>query len=118
MPEMNGYEVCRQLKTDEELEHIPVIFLSALSETEDKLKAFEAGGVDYITKPFQYEEVRARVETHLRIRRRKSIPSRSKGALLYGSSEERPLSPLASRFRTRDQRFRPRRQIRPSLPGR
>ncbi len=68
MPEMNGYEVCRQLKEDEELAHVPVIFLSALSETEDKLKAFEAGGVDYITKPFQYEEVRARVETHLRIR--------------------------------------------------
>ncbi len=68
MPDMNGYEVCRQLKTDEELEHIPVIFLSALSETEDKLRAFEAGGVDYITKPFRYEEVRARVETHLRIR--------------------------------------------------
>ena len=69
MPQMNGYEVCRQLREDEELAHVPVIFLSALSETEDKLKAFEAGGVDYITKPFQYEEVRARVETHLRIRR-------------------------------------------------
>ncbi len=69
MPEMDGYEVCRQLKADKELARVPVIFLSALSETEDKLKAFEAGGVDYITKPFQYEEVRARVETHLRIRR-------------------------------------------------
>ena len=69
MPEMNGYEVCQALKADEDLADVPVIFLSALSETEDKLKAFEAGGVDYITKPFQYEEVRARVETHLRIRR-------------------------------------------------
>ncbi len=68
MPEMNGYEVCEALKADEDLKDVPVIFLSALSETEDKLKAFEAGGVDYITKPFQYEEVRARVETHLRIR--------------------------------------------------
>lgn len=69
MPEMNGYEVCEALKADEDLVDVPVIFLSALSETEDKLKAFKVGGVDYITKPFQYEEVRARVETHLRIRR-------------------------------------------------
>jgi two-component system sensor histidine kinase/response regulator len=65
MPEMNGYEVCEQLKSVAELATIPVIFLSALNETEDKVRAFQAGAVDYISKPFQFEEVHARVETHL-----------------------------------------------------
>jgi len=65
MPEMNGYEVCEQLKADELTRDIPVIFLSALNDVLDKVKAFSVGGVDYITKPFQVEEVLARVETHL-----------------------------------------------------
>jgi DNA-binding response OmpR family regulator len=65
MPEMNGYEVCRGLKSEPVLSQIPVIFLSALDGTGDKVKAFEAGAVDYISKPFQFEEVHARVETHL-----------------------------------------------------
>lgn len=69
MPEMNGFEVCERLKADETLKDIPVLFISALSETTDKVKAFSAGGVDYVTKPFQYGEVHARVETHLRLRR-------------------------------------------------
>lgn len=68
MPGLNGYEVCRQLKADEDLREIPVIFLSALGETEDKLRAFAAGGVDYISKPFQFEEVDARIATHLKLR--------------------------------------------------
>ena len=68
MPEMNGYEVCRRLKGDPALAAIPVIFISALNETMDKVKAFGLGGVDYITKPFQFEEVHARVETHLKLR--------------------------------------------------
>ena len=65
MPEMNGYEVCRHLKADAGLKDIPVIFISALQETTDKVQAFGAGAVDYITKPFQFEEVKARVRTHL-----------------------------------------------------
>jgi signal transduction histidine kinase len=69
MPGMNGYEVCIQLKTDPALKDIPVIFISALSETMDKVKAFQVGGVDYVTKPFQFEEVYARVQTHLNLRR-------------------------------------------------
>ena len=69
MPEMDGFEVCRQLKADEETRDIPVIFISALGETSDKVKAFQVGGVDYITKPFQLEEVLARVQTHLEIQR-------------------------------------------------
>ena len=68
MPVMNGYEVCRQLKMDETLKDIPVIFISALNETIDKVKAFSVGGVDYVTKPFQFEEVEARVKTHLKLR--------------------------------------------------
>src|SRR5919199_171171 len=68
MPNMDGYEVCEQLKADEHTREIPVIFISAVSEVLDKVKAFAIGGVDYITKPFQVEEVLARVETHLAIR--------------------------------------------------
>ena len=67
MPEMNGYEVCERLKANEELSSVPVIFLSALNEIEDKVRGFRAGGVDYICKPFQFEEVRVRVETHLNL---------------------------------------------------
>jgi PAS domain S-box-containing protein len=69
MPDMDGYEVCRSFKSDPVTQEIPVIFLSALDEVVDKLKAFAAGGVDYITKPFQLAEVLARIEAHLTIRR-------------------------------------------------
>src|SRR3982751_3086259 len=69
MPEMNGYEVCEHLKADGTLQGIPVIFISALTEPLDKVKAFAIGGVDYLTKPFQMEELHARVETHLKLRR-------------------------------------------------
>src|SRR5881628_344829 len=69
MPDMNGYEVCGHLNADERLKGIPVIFISALTEPLDKVKAFATGGVDYITKPFQMEELHARVETHLKLRR-------------------------------------------------
>lgn len=69
MPGMSGYEVCQQLKSQERTRHIPVIFISALEDVLDKVKAFSAGGVDYLTKPFQAEEVLARLETHLQLRR-------------------------------------------------
>jgi putative two-component system response regulator len=69
MPEMSGYEACEQLKSDEQLAQIPVIFLSALNTLEDRLRSFHYGGVDYITKPFQFQEVRARVGAHVRLRR-------------------------------------------------
>ena len=71
MPEMNGYEVCKQLKADARLADIPVIFVSALGETMDKVRGFSVGGVDYITKPFQLDEVKARVTTHLELRRQR-----------------------------------------------
>ncbi|MGB3789309.1 MAG: ATP-binding protein [Phormidesmis sp.] len=69
MPEVNGYEVCAQLKNNEITCDIPVIFISALGDVFDKVKAFDVGGVDFITKPFQIEEVLARMQSHLTIRR-------------------------------------------------
>ncbi|NEO87162.1 MAG: hybrid sensor histidine kinase/response regulator [Spirulina sp. SIO3F2] len=69
MPEMNGYQVCEHLKSNPETQDIPVLFISALDEAFDKVQAFEKGGVDYITKPFQAEEVLARVATHLNLSR-------------------------------------------------
>ena len=69
MPEMDGYEVCEKLKQDERLRDIPVIFVSAHGETQEKVKGFQAGGVDYVTKPFQTEEILARVGTHIALHR-------------------------------------------------
>jgi len=69
MPGLDGYEVCRRLKANPELKEIPVIFISALSDTNNLVKAFNCGGVDYITKPFQAEEVSIRIATHLNLRR-------------------------------------------------
>jgi signal transduction histidine kinase len=71
MPEMDGYEVCERLKADDKLKEISVIFISALNETMDKVRAFSVGGVDYVTKPFQFEEVNARVSTHLELQRQR-----------------------------------------------
>lgn len=68
MPEMNGYEVCEAFKAHPKLKDIPIIFISALSETLDKVRAFNVGGIDYITKPFQFEEVQVRIRTHLALR--------------------------------------------------
>ena len=68
MPVMDGFEACARLNADERTRGIPVIFISALDNLQDKVRAFQAGGVDYILKPFEYEEIQARVETHLVIR--------------------------------------------------
>jgi putative two-component system response regulator len=67
MPTMNGYTVCERLKQNSKMSDVPVIFLSALNDAEDKVKGFKVGGVDFITKPFQFEEVNARVATHLKL---------------------------------------------------
>lgn len=71
MPEMDGYEVCRRLKAEPATRDIPVLFISALAETDDKVRAFAVGGVDYIGKPFQFAEVAARVRTHLELQRQR-----------------------------------------------
>ena len=67
MPGIDGFETCRRLKADNKTQDIPVIFMTALSETENKVKGFELGAVDYITKPFQRDEVLSRIKTHLSI---------------------------------------------------
>jgi DNA-binding response OmpR family regulator len=67
MPGIDGFETCRRLKSDEKTQNIPVIFMTALESTKDKVNGFKVGGVDYITKPVQQEEVLARISTHLRI---------------------------------------------------
>lgn len=69
MPGMDGFEVCAQLKEHVQTRDVPVIFVSSLSDTHDKLKGFEFGAVDYVTKPFQREELLARVRTHLELHR-------------------------------------------------
>jgi PAS domain S-box-containing protein len=68
MPEMDGFEVCRRLKEEEQTRDIPIIFVSALQDVQDRVRGFEAGGVDFISKPFQEKEVLARVQTHLALR--------------------------------------------------
>jgi two-component system sensor histidine kinase/response regulator len=69
MPDMDGFETCRQLKSNKKTKDIPVIFMTAWTETDDKVKGFESGAIDYITKPFDPEEVLARINTHLSMRK-------------------------------------------------
>jgi len=69
MPGLNGFEACRLLKINPETQHIPVVFMTALNDTVDKMRGFEVGGVDYITKPFEAQEVLARITTHLTLYR-------------------------------------------------
>ena len=71
LPDLDGLQACRRLKEDQKTSAIPVIFISALEEVADKIKGFAAGGVDYISKPFQSEELLARVQTHLELKRAK-----------------------------------------------
>ncbi len=91
MPEMNGYEVCRQMKADDALRSIPVIFISALSEPFDKLQAFTVGGVDYVTKPFHLDEVRVRIETHLALRQMQGRLETQNRELLQANERMRAL---------------------------
>ena len=69
MPEMDGYEVCQRLKANEITRKISVIFLSVLDDVQDKIKAFKVGGSDYINKPFQLEEVVARINSHIALQK-------------------------------------------------
>ncbi len=87
MPDMNGYQVLQYLKSDETLSGIPVIFISALDDTIGKVQAFRAGGVDYVTKPFQAEEVIARVENQLKISRLQKDLARQNQELIRKNEE-------------------------------
>ncbi len=82
MPDVNGFALCRTLKSNPETADIPVIFMSALDAIEDKIEGFEVGGVDYITKPFQDVEVLARVNTHITLRHQKLELERTQTTLL------------------------------------
>ena len=82
MPEMDGYEVCQRLKSDDKTKDVPIIFISALSEVFDKVKAFEVGGIDYITKPFQEEEVLARINSQLTIKKQQKLLEQDKKLLI------------------------------------
>jgi two-component system, cell cycle response regulator len=81
MPGLDGYEVCKQLKASKKTKDIPIIFISALSEVFDKIKAFDVGGIDYITKPFQEEEVIARITSQLTIQKQKHLLEREREML-------------------------------------
>lgn len=87
MPDMNGYSVCEALKSNPQLNKVPVIFVSALNDTASKVKAFSNGGVDYITKPFQIDEVNARIETHLRLQQLQSSLSTQNRELARKNNE-------------------------------
>lgn len=101
MPEMDGYEVCRELKARPETVDIPVIFISALSEPLDKVKAFKTGGVDYVTKPFDADEVLARVETQLRLdRMRREIVAKNRELARLGELKNRFIGIAAHDLRT------------------
>ncbi len=103
MPGIDGFETCRRLKENETTQEIPVIFMTALTETVDKVKGFEAGAVDYLTKPLQHEEVLARVNAHLTIRKfqqqlqEQNVLLQQKNALL--EKQKRELRESEARFR-------------------
>ncbi len=98
MPGMSGYEVCERLKADEHTRDIPVIFISALNEVDGKVKAFSLGAVDYVTKPFQEDEVLARVEAHLNLRKFQALLEK-KNASLKQEIMERKQAEIALHYR-------------------
>lgn len=98
MPNMNGYEVCQKLKMDVKTQDIPIIFLSAFSESIDKVKAFEIGGVDYITKPFQVAEVLARIENHLKLKRMQRELEQQAITAIKALEQQKELNRLKSEF--------------------
>ena len=87
MPKMDGFETCRRLKANEETKDIPVIFMTALTETVDKVKGFDAGAVDYVTKPIQQEEVLARINSHLMLRQLQKTLEEKNGELQQQNQE-------------------------------
>lgn len=122
MPDMDGYEVCQRLKQHQNTREIPVIFVSALDEVFDKVKAFNSGGVDYIQKPFHIEEVRARIENQLTIRRlqiqlqdRHDRLQQTQAELLQALAQERSLKQRIEEMAAIEERNRIAREIHDSL---
>lgn len=107
MPEMNGYEVCRHLKADPVTSDIPVIFMTSLAETEDKLLGFRAGGVDYVTKPLNIDEVAVRVDTHLNLRAmRKQLEDQNNQLQHYRDGLEKLVAERTAALSVSEQQFR------------
>lgn len=98
MPGIDGYEVCRQLKANSRTKDLPVIFISALGDLEDRLAGFRAGGIDFISKPFQREEVLSRVKTQLELHRVRRALSQSNRSLLQANRKLLELDRLQSMF--------------------
>ena len=122
MPVMNGIEVCQRLKANPNTREIPVIFISALNEVFDKVKAFSVGGVDYITKPFQIEEVLVRVKNHLKVCRlqaqlqaQNSRLQQAEAELRKALEQERILNRRIEQMATLEERNRIARDIHDSL---
>ncbi|MBW4621365.1 MAG: response regulator [Cyanosarcina radialis HA8281-LM2] len=115
LPGMNGYEVCQQLKAHSKTEEIPVIFLSAYSEAIDKVKAFAVGGVDYITKPFQAEEVLVRIETQLRLGKLQAELQERNLSLQQALEQQRSLNQKLEEMTAVEERNRIARDIHDSL---
>ncbi len=99
MPNMDGYEVCRKLKSDPKTREIPVIFVSAIEDIEAKIKSFQEGGIDYITKPFQTEEVLARIETQLKLKQLQTQLKEQNNKLRQIAQREKLLSQISQRIR-------------------
>jgi two-component system, sensor histidine kinase and response regulator len=122
MPDLDGYEVCKRLKQHQNTREIPVIFVSALDEVFDKVKAFNSGGVDYIQKPFHIEEVRARIENQLTIRRlqiqlqdRHDRLQQTQAELVQALEQERSLKQRIEEMAAIEERNRIAREIHDSL---
>lgn len=115
MPDIDGYEVCQHLKADQRTRDIPVIFISALDEVVDKVKAFTSGGVDYIQKPFHVEEVLARIENQLMIRRLQTQLQAQQAELQQALDKERALKQQIETMATLEERNRIAREIHDSL---
>jgi len=115
MGDMDGYETCKRLKRNPETKDIPIIFMTALAETSDKVKGFQVGAVDYITKPFQYEEVLIRIKTHLTLQEQKQSlfdlnATKDKLLSIIGHdlrSIFTPLATIASRLKTKANSIEP-----------
>ena len=96
MPEIDGFEVCRRLKSDNDTKEVPVIFLTAKTETEDIVKGFQIGGVDYITKPFNHEELLIRVKTHIDLKKSKDVIVKQNGELKKLNQEKNNFLSIAA----------------------
>ena len=94
MPGIDGFETCQRLQADEQTRKIPVIFMTALSEVRDKVRGFEAGAVDYVTKPLEHLEVLARIKTHLTISRLQQALQRKNTELELALAKVKVLSGL------------------------